>query len=263
MAADPFALPTGGFDDFDAVITDPVFILHDSFADRDGNPMTVLSLTLDLQDGEHEPRTQLYACGAGWIPVDGGKSARPEDDPENDTAVFKGNNKVCKLRNAIIALCPDVIRERYAEGTGVGQTDAAMFDGLKFHWLDKHEPKNLQDANGKWYKSETETTSTLLPSEFLGVEGAAKKTAPAKAKKAPAKAAAAKPKGKPAPAAEETETDGPDAAFMATAKELYDAAADFDGWLESMLTVDGVEAHMALVAAPDGGLWDQLVEADG
>lgn len=257
MATDPFALTEGGgIDDIEATITDAIFMLNDKFVDDDGNPLCELVLTIDPEDGEHDEFTWTYGFGRSkdhtWEPINGGASARYADDPDNESPMFPLRGpRIGRLVSAIRNLCPEVLIERYADGEGVGATDAAMFVGLRFHWKMLNEPKNVRQEDGSWRPSKTETTAILLPEDFIEVRDGGKK---------PAKKAAAKPK---AAAKEEESTDEPvfSTELLAGATEAFDACEGFDDWLQAVIELDGIEPHLAWVKAPSGGLWDQLCAA--
>lgn len=261
MPSNPFNLPTGGLDQIEATITEPQFVLHDELTDTSGNALCVLRVLLDPEDGEHEPWPRDYATGPGWEPTDGGKRVVRADDPDDDEAQFNGQTRLGRLITAIVAVASDEIAGRYNEGNGIGANEAAMFDGLRFHWANDEQPKRVRDdATGEWTTSKTEKSSLLLPDEFIGVVGGGKKPAKkAPAKKSVAKKAAAKPKAK----VEAEQADAPDEMpeEMVTAlKELYEACEGSDDWLEAALEIDGIDPWLDKVNDLQGGVWDDLVE---
>lgn len=256
MAADPFALPTGGFAG-EATITDAAFKLDERFTDDDGNMQCLLSLTLDPGDGEHDAFEKLYTCGPGWEPADGGAKMVRADDPDNDNAQPNGNTKIGRLINAVVKLCPDVIRDRYADGDGLGATDAAMFEGLRFIWADEVK-KYKFTKDGQKLEGES---SLLLPAEFVSVVGGGAKAAKAPAKKAPAKKKAAAKKA-PAKSEETIDPTAPPAEIMDAAWAAYEACEGFDDFIEAVLQIDGIEPYVAYAtdAADEGDtLWNAMV----
>lgn len=276
MPADPFQINDGGGLAGDGTIVAVEFTHHEKFVDEDGNPRLVMQVIVDMDDHD-DPWDKIFSCGNGWISVDEGRRAVREDKPDDDSANFNASTGAGRFIKAAVAAGPNIIAERYAEGQGVGATDAGLLEGLRYHFDNVERPKNVRGDDGKWRVDGT--TADWLPVKFLGEaeeEGAKPaKKAPAKkggAKKPPAKSTAKKgAKKAPAKAAPEPEPVEDEAAgtegempeeIRTIAGELYEQAEGFDDWVEAIVEavaeVEGSDDWLDYITEPVDGLWDEF-----
>lgn len=148
---DPFQTYSGLPDDFDGTITEPYFGYDTDYM---GGDKLALLFTLVSPDLE-APEKMLFGTGKDW---------EPDKTPRGAKIERKG--KQAFHENSGCGLLLDAMKEAGAidamRKSGSLPMEAAMYDGLSFHWARKTFTYDLDDGK--------KVTSRLLPVKFLGVE---------------------------------------------------------------------------------------------
>lgn len=183
VQGDPFETYDGLPDDFDGTITEPYFGYDTDYMGGDK-----LALMFTLVSAELEaPEKMLFGTGKDWEPD---KTPRGSRIDRKGKQSFHKNSGCGVLLDAMKAAgAIDAMRKSDAI-----PMEAAMYDGLSFHWERKEFTYDLDEGK--------KVTSRLLPTKFLGVET----TSNGKGKGKGASAKAAKPAKEAEP-----EDDGDDA----------------------------------------------------
>lgn len=165
---DPYKPGTGLKDDFDGTIVDEVFT-----PDPQSGNWKVTLMTVD-DAGEEWPVN--YWLGNEWESFDGGETVK---HPKGERQLFSNQSQYSDfIVHAMEAGARDVMYARLKDG--MGPRVAANWHGMKFHWdvLDRPARRPKTDAEGnpvmgangrqEW---ENTTTTRLLPTKYLGIEG--------------------------------------------------------------------------------------------
>lgn len=245
-AYDPFKGESGFKDDYDGTIVDAYF--------DPGDLGTQLILKINADDGEEvESR---YACGGtDWTTYDGGETV---EHPKGNTKGFNKNSKMFRLIDAAMSCGGDAettLRARaqqgpVKDGVPLGPKSAAIWKGLKFHWMNEEKPYEFKDR-----QDETKTVKGVavvsLPKAYLGEGVAAGNTAtsglPGPSSAPPASSTAQTPSA-PTPTPTPTSLSIDPAMkvkLMAAAKK----ADDHSTFCDLAMEIDGVVENEAVMAA--------------
>lgn len=236
---DSYQLSSGGFvPEFDGVVREAQFTFDNSYMNGEACLLELLVEPSEddapefgdyLEDGLYRI---IYPCGKGWEPADKGATVQHESGRPRRF----NNQSGIGLLVAHAVECEGVAEVLMERGPS---TQADIWVGLNFHWLDKEFSNTDKDG-------ETRTWTRRLPIEFHGVdgEGEAKK---APAKKAPAKKAPAKQVE-----AEDEADDGEvkvPAALKGKLRAIAATADDHDAFMEAAFsTLDIPAEHEDAVA---------------
>lgn len=185
---DPLDTYDGLPDDFDGAIRGVFFGYDTNYMGGDK-----LALIAEIVSDElEEPEKLLFGTGKDWEPDKSPKGTKISREGKQQYHKQSGCGLLIKAMRE--AGAEDVLRERIKGG--LSPFDAALYDGLNFHWERKEFVYKLDDGD--------KTTSRLLPSKFIGVVG---EKANGKGSGKAASAKADKPKAEKA-AKEEAADDG-------------------------------------------------------
>ncbi len=235
-AIDPFRgkHSSGLRDDFDATISETLFT-YDSQYNNGASLVAKITLRDDTADPEvvekfGEEEVLLLSTGNGMEDDAKGRKAKREDGKPMD-AFQDTCNYMVFLNAALDCGAEDVIR-----GRGFMPWEAELLEGLQFHFMrQEYTPWNWDQKTDEERAKGKPTR--LLPTAFLGEEGAK----PAKGKAA-AKAADEEPEEKPAKAA--ASSSGMGAAMRTKVKKIAKESDTHDEFMERVFSeIDGSDAY--------------------
>ncbi len=172
---DPFETYSGLPDDFDGTITEPYFGYDTDYMNGDKLALMFMLVSDELE----APEKMLFGTGKDWAPD---KSPRGSKITRQGKQSFHENSGCGVLLNAAKAAgAIDAMR-----ASGAIPMEAAMYDGLRFHWDRKEFVYDMDASEGG-----RKVTSRLLPTKFLEAvksngKASGKASSKAKAKEAEA-----------------------------------------------------------------------------
>lgn len=112
------------------------------FNGTSAQPVTVISVDMEPQDGETEPFTQMYSVGKGWVPNKTGTGIDPIKGRKGET--LSGTSNFGLLLKSLFAPLDDA-------GNGFDKAkvgdDLSVFNGIKTRLVRKEKPKFVGRGN--------------------------------------------------------------------------------------------------------------------
>ncbi len=106
-------------------------------------PVTVISVDMEPQDGETEPFTQMYSVGKGWVPNKAGTGIDPIKGRKGET--LSGSSNFGLLLKSLFNPLDDV--NNGFDKTKVGD-DLSVFNGIRCRTVRKEKPKFTGKRSG-------------------------------------------------------------------------------------------------------------------